>query len=1358
MSYRSHEFPYQSNDPKQLIDRALRDDCLVHITYQDLGKNTTRRTIKPIEWVEDYKIKAYCHLRNEERSFVLSGIREISLIVQPDGTANETKQLANTPPNRTAADHSYDGAAKTRTHSVPSPGSSVSGLDQWRAARGEFTRIERKAAPKKTRIDSANVFSQVTNSEQWRQLISYYSECLNREFLQDYIINQKKHADYHFFPDDDNAIWHFLVGNSTLSFSIDIDGQPSDLAQFITDSTRREQQLCVGFPCLLTPDGEIAPLFFTPCEFEQKEDEIQLSPDEYELSYAILHSLNMDKEEFAAIVDELNWDEYDDLATKAKSFQMALVEKLGELIGHPVERREANQSKLTDPTNELLLYITPCLFWASKNRITSSVIEELDMISRCSWSESPESITYLLNSSPSGSYPEITPFRRDKRVYATRINDEQRRSVQAASTLPMTVVTGPPGTGKSQLVMNIIANAVMEGKSVLFASRNNRAVDVVVERMKNEMRFPGIVRTGNRYARQEAADAMLDALSRSAQSHTKTNPKLLMSRYLTSKDTLAKRLELLDEIQRLKKTLTKKTQQFDVECQGLVPQLADSLRDRRISIPLDASVAAKKSAASLVETLVSIQKRKEDVESVLQEHLADNQHGHSLIDDLEVFEAEWGAFGNGLRNVDYFTTLERLHHHIKLWLHLVDAVPIQLLIEKATSDIDEVKRKLDALVKTLSAELRLNIEDIALKATKEQLKNLNTQIQDIDAQLVEAQRRSLKNWFGLRRGPQIRAIASSFNVLLRDIDQPTIDGSLKLSELKSQFQIIHNYVFAILYTRSLKVRGKRLEQAHQKLSETLDIFSDRTRQQFMKLELQPAKPVNLRNLLSKLLKEVEKYIQQRQHVARNLDESIGECESLSDLWSTFQSVVGGDEYPEWSFDDEIDLAILEHFASQWSAMLSAAEIKSEIDQLADTIQKKGDEGKINDSIENIQRELTSNAAEILNNTWLQNVDRLPLDRVKRVRDYASLIKEIAENYSSLKYANMREIQETHTDDLIEVFPIWATTNLSIKHNLPLRPELFDVVIIDEASQCDIPSALPLLYRSKQVVIIGDAMQLRHIATLMEDSHQSLAAEYNIATEAYSYTQHSLFDLASRSVGQHPGILMLKEHYRSHEHIISFSNQMFYDGHLVIKTNMTNRQIPKQILRTSCGVFWLNTPGEAVHPSGGSAKNHSEINAIKQLLPPIHQNLTSNGWDASIGVVTPYREQRNAIQSWVDSQFGQQITVGTAHTFQGDEREILLFSPVLAPGISDGSLSWLKRTKNLLNVAITRARTTLIIVGDFNFCMSLSADNPYRQLAEYVRARPGSVYQSWQSIPLANPEAAPAQLDGLLKDEIDDFNV
>jgi superfamily I DNA and/or RNA helicase len=93
----------------------------------------------------------------------------------------------------------------------------------------------------------------------------------------------------------------------------------------------------------------------------------------------------------------------------------------------------------------------------------------------------------------------------------------------------------------------------------------------------------------------------------------------------------------------------------------------------------------------------------------------------------------------------------------------------------------------------------------------------------------------------------------------------------------------------------------------------------------------------------------------------------------------------------------------------------------------------------------------------------------------------------------------------------------------------------------------------------------------------------------------------------------------------------------------------------------------------------------------------------------IGVVTPFKRQAEKIRSRLKSEWGDEadaISVGTAHTFQGDEREVIMFSPVAAKGISETTLRWMNNpgsdAKNLLNVALTRARQELHIVGDADF--------------------------------------------------------
>src|SRR5262249_45986907 len=93
------------------------------------------------------------------------------------------------------------------------------------------------------------------------------------------------------------------------------------------------------------------------------------------------------------------------------------------------------------------------------------------------------------------------------------MNSEQRQAVRAALTLPITIITGPPGTGKSQVVTNLLANAAWSGRRVLFASKNNKAVDVVETRVNALGPRPILLRVGAQAHQARLAECVLALLS-----------------------------------------------------------------------------------------------------------------------------------------------------------------------------------------------------------------------------------------------------------------------------------------------------------------------------------------------------------------------------------------------------------------------------------------------------------------------------------------------------------------------------------------------------------------------------------------------------------------------------------------------------------------------------------------------------------------------------------------------------------------------------------------------------------------------------------------------------------------------------
>lgn len=281
-----------------------------------------------------------------------------------------------------------------------------------------------------------------------------------------------------------------------------------------------------------------------------------------------------------------------------------------------------------------------------------------------------------------------------------------------------------------------------------------------------------------------------------------------------------------------------------------------------------------------------------------------------------------------------------------------------------------------------------------------------------------------------------------------------------------------------------------------------------------------------------------------------------------------------------------------------------------------------------------------------------------------------------------------------------ILSCWAVTSLSARGRVPFEPGFFDLLVIDEASQCDIASALPLLYRTRRVVVIGDPKQLRHISSLSRQQDQQLLSKHGLVDDyaSWTYSSRSLFDIAS-SLCRNEDIISLRDHHRSHSDIIEFSNETFYEERLRVATRYDRLKRPNA---ADSVVRWIDVRGKTTRPGDGGAINEPEAQAVVTEI----ERLVKQGYRGSVGVVSPFRAQANRIRdiafnkAELNSRVGDiDLLVDTVHKFQGDERDVMIFSPVVSSGISSGALNFLNNNPNLFNVAITRARAALVVVGD-----------------------------------------------------------
>ena len=346
-------------------------------------------------------------------------------------------------------------------------------------------------------------------------------------------------------------------------------------------------------------------------------------------------------------------------------------------------------------------------------------------------------------------------------------------------------------------------------------------------------------------------------------------------------------------------------------------------------------------------------------------------------------------------------------------------------------------------------------------------------------------------------------------------------------------------------------------------------------------------------------------------------------------------------------------------------------------------------------------EIAENSARLWRD-WVQlTPSRLTAQQRREVADYAALLRVVTEQSDGRGNANAQRRVRELQGKVNALFSCWAITSLSAKNRVPLAPGQFDLLVIDEASQCDIASALPLLFRAKRTVIIGDPMQLRHISALSRSKDVDLQTKYGLleSRAAWMYSVNSLYDLAAAVAG--PGqIINLRDHHRSHADIINFSNRKFYEGKLRVATRYTHLKRPTGF---APGVVWTDVKGRVVRPGGRSACNREEADGVVRAMRDL---LVERGYEGSVGVVTPFRAQMELIQELLalDSQVHEaagraSCLVDTVHGFQGDERDVMFFSPVVSEGVSSGALGFLRSNGNLFNVAITRARGLLHVVGD-----------------------------------------------------------
>jgi very-short-patch-repair endonuclease len=364
--------------------------------------------------------------------------------------------------------------------------------------------------------------------------------------------------------------------------------------------------------------------------------------------------------------------------------------------------------------------------------------------------------------------------------------------------------------------------------------------------------------------------------------------------------------------------------------------------------------------------------------------------------------------------------------------------------------------------------------------------------------------------------------------------------------------------------------------------------------------------------------------------------------------------------------------------------------------------------------------------------WQQCFERMREHERQHLVAWAKAMRAIGRGtgkYAPLHRRNARE----HMNECRAAIPAWVMPLYRVAETIRPGTDLFDVVIVDEASQSG-PEALLLAYMAKKVVVVGDDKQISptHLGIDREDVHHIRERHLQDLPHKDSYgVDHSFFDLAEI---RYPGRIRLREHFRCMPEIIQFSNNLCYQAEPLIPL----RQYGAERLSPVVGAQYVSAG--YLKGSGHTVVNPAEAEAlvawiVRALADPQYKQ-------KSFGVISLLGEpQAREVERLILQRVGpeemerRQLICGDAYAFQGDERDVIVLSMVSAPD-PQRRISTLtsEADRRRFNVAASRARDQMLLFHSVT-PNDLSAKCLRYQLLEYCQ-NPTVAQSEIAGLPLA----------------------
>lgn len=972
--------------------------------------------------------------------------------------------------------------------------------------------------------------------------------------------------------------------------------------------------------------------------------------------------------------------------------------------------------------------------------------------------------------------PEIKNYDRldDKEIYfPLPVNDEQKSILFQLNKSHGTVVQGPPGTGKSHTIANLVCHLLAEGKKVLITSHTARALQVLVNKIPENVSGLCVLLLGNDRA---AKDSLNDSVSKILHEYHRWTPKKNIEKINSLKSDLdilhCEEAKLLNQLTILREAETKSYQLQFGSYKGTLSQIAKQLNNesgnfnwfltnqvidqsppltnlelihllrifRQIN-RLEKSDEIKLSTylekignLKLItpeEFNVSVRKEKEISERVneflqIKNHPWYLQLSKQSIEFLEEFSIDLKNF---IKNLEKFNEVpyswcsdaikQVINGQDRLWNQLYDVTERHLkIISSKVNEISEwqvsgfgrrdpatVKRHAEDLLHHFSYGGKLGLGPFKARPVKDGyylIKEIrvNGQLCDnpsslsklIDILDLNEHFNNLKNaWREYAKPPQGSfLIQRTFfedlhNALQNILDFRHVYDSLtkKASTIK-EFQQPEWHNLNQLYQLKLIIEAIILEMD----------FKD-AQLVFQKMETQLHENLfeinELKSMAGKILDvikrrddiEYQASYKKVEDIRLKIKEKIGIIKYGLELYDRFHNACPQiAEQLQSSFDDTCWDERLTNFEAAWNWYRANQWLKdlikpNEYERLNELLNQK------RERIHELVAELAAALA------WQNCISKMTDIERAHLEAWRQAIAKLGKGTG--KYANKyRRDAQYNLERCRFVIPAWIMPIYRIVETVNPEKEIFDVAIIDEASQSG-PEVLFLEYISKKILVVGDDKQISPDNVGITKESVGLLRKKWITTIPFAEfigIDYSYFDYTSIRFGN---VIRLREHFRCMSEIIQFSNNLCYSSDPLIPLRQygSSRISPVVVTRYIDDGYQKGKSPRII--------NHPEAQAIVDQIKnccddPVYKNKTF-GMISLLG-----HDQARYIERLLLERVGpeemekRQLICGDAYAFQGDERDVIFLSLVSAPteGYIIGTLAN-ERDERRFNVAASRAK-------------------------------------------------------------------